>query len=304
MKPDSIRGLIAFLFFVIAPSCVSAQGDSFHLEYRDGTIVTVEFAEKQLSWTAVSDLGNMSKQLIDVSKIESLKLTLEPAGEQLATILKLIGQLDSDDFYVREESERDLRSIGKRFKSVMQRTNTLKTQDGIYRLKRVLSSLRGNPNDKSGIELDELYLKDGTRLAGDAGGSAFDMTFRGKSISVPRNQLIRLTRAKPISTTRTAQRELIDTKLFHNHADFMKDRDLKLIDFELKPNGVRLRNGVDLRPLDKNVSDDFVDVGLVLGTEYPKGCVGISGGFEVKGGDKPVGGTPSASRARRTFRKA
>ena len=287
MKTESIPGLIAILFLLIAPSYCSAKTADetpFQLEYRDGTIITANFVEPQIVWTAVSDLGKMTKQTIEVSRIQSLKLTLEPASEQLANILKLIGQLDSEEFYVREEAEQELRRIGKRFRSVMQRTTSLTTVDGNYRLKRVLSSIRVSPNDKSGVDLDELVLDDGTKLSGDAGAGKFDVTFRGKTISVPRKQLSRIGRANPISKTRSERRETISTKLFHNHAEFMKDRDLKLIDFELKPNGVALR------PLDKNISSDFVDAGLVLGSEYPKGCVGISGAYEIKAGDKPVGG--------------
>jgi hypothetical protein len=288
MKPESILGLIAILFILIPPPRCSADDAPFQIEYRDGTTVSVDFVKKQLSWTSVSGFGQTSKRQIDISQIRSLKLTTEPAGDQLANILKLIGQLDSEEFYVREEAEKTLRSTGKRFRSVIQNNNSLKTQDGIYRLKRVLSSLRVSPSQKNRIELDELVLLDGTKLSGDAGGDDFEVKFRGKTISVARKLLSRILKASPVLNTRTERREAINTKLFHSHVDFMKDREVKLVDFERKPDGVALSS------LDKNISDNFVDIGLLLGTEYPKGCVGISGGrtgpYEIKAGDKPVGG--------------
>ncbi len=288
MKPESIPGLIAILFVLIAPSCCHADEAPFQIEYRDGTTIAVNFVKEQLSWTSVSGFGQTSKRVIDMSQIRSIKLTTEPAGDQLANILKLIGELDSDEFYVREEAENQLRSTGKRFRSVIQSNNSLKTPDGIYRLKRVLSSMRVSPNQKNRIELDELVLLDGTKLSGDAGPDDFEVTYRGKTITVARKRLSRILKADLDFNTRTEQREVINTKLFHSHVDFMKEREVKLVDFERKPDGVALSS------LDKNISDDFVDFGLLLGTEYPKGCVGISGGrtgpYEIKAGDKPVGG--------------
>ncbi len=225
----------------------------------------------------------MSKQQIDVSKIQTLALTLEPASEKLSSVLKLIGQLDSQDYYVREEAEQELMKIGRRFRSVIQRTSSLKTNDGKYRLNRMLSSLRVKPNEKSGVELDLLVLADGTKLAGDAGTGNFQVMFQGKTITLQRNRLSRITQATPIRDTRTVRSELVTTKLYHNHAEFMQDRELKRVDFENKPNGTALGT------LDKNISSTFVEDGLVLGTEFPKGCVGISV-YNIKAGDKPVGG--------------
>lgn len=271
----------AWLLFT-APMADPVEGSLFQIEFRDGTVITSEFADAKLMWTNVSDVGQMTVQPIDVARIDSLTLADQPASSQLAEILKLIGQLDSDNFYDREQAEQQLRKNGRRFRSLIAKYKTLKTTDGNYRLKRLLSSIRVSPNQKSNISLDVLTLKDGTRLSGDAGKGILQFKMADKPLDVPRNRISKITRANKNLATRPQTRQHVETKLFHDHAAFMKNRKLKLIDFENKSDGTPLRN------IDKNTSFDFVDDGLVLGTEYPMGCVGISG-FEVKGGDKPVG---------------
>jgi len=261
-----------------------SEDRKFQLLYRDGNILTSQFAGTTLMWTDVSELGQMSKKPIEVSKIKTLSLTMLPASSQLAEILKLINQLDSDDFFVRDEAEQTLRKVGSRFRSMMERNKKLKTSDGTYRLKRVLSSLRSKSRGKTEFALDVLELEDGTRLTGDAGTEGLEFIFPGnKKAIVERKAVNRISRANDRLVTRKDSLKSIETKLFHNHAEFMKTPGLRLVDFENKPDGTPLRS------LDKNISEAFVNHGVVLGTEFPMGCVGISG-YEIKGGDRPVGG--------------
>lgn len=254
----------------------------FQIEFLDGTILTSTFTEPKLMWTDVSEFGEMKKRSIDVSKILSLTLAEEPASAQLAAVFNLISDLDSDDFFTREEAEQQLRKNARRFRDMIAKYDALKTPDGNYRLQRILSSLRVSPNAKTGFLLDVLILDDGSKLSGDAGMGTLQFTINGKQFDLSRKQLAKITRANEAMVTRPETREFVETKLFHDHAKFMKDRELKLIDFEHKP------DGTPLTKKDKNASTTFVDDGLILGTAYPMGCVGVSG-FEIESGDKPVG---------------
>ena len=276
--------LLCVLFApLLSPAVAQQQTQSVQLLYRDGTILTGQFVDPTLLWTDVSESGQMTKIPIEVNKIKSLTLTLEPASANLADVLKLISDLDSDDFFVREEAEQRLKKAGSKFRSMIERNTKMKTPDGTYRLKRVLSSMKSNSTN-SEFALDVLKLADGKKLTGDAGNKSFDFVFQGdRKVSVARNMIERISRANPELTTRPAGREVVETKLFHNHARFMKTPGLRLVDFQSRPDGSSLRS------LDKNISDSFVDFGLKLGTEYPMGCVGISG-YDIKGGDRPVGG--------------
>ncbi|QEG20820.1 hypothetical protein [Mariniblastus fucicola] len=296
----TIVGIIASACVLLAPVKTEPQeSKAFQLEYRDGTILTSNFADSKLGWTNVSELGQMTKQLIDVSRIESLTLTMEPASEQLAQTLKLINDLDSDDFFAREEAEKQLTKNGKRFRSLIERNSTLTTPDGIYRLGRILSSLKSGSQKQTGFALDILTLTDGTKLTGDAGSNDLQFITRGETVSVPRKRLAQITAGVADLKTRPRTRPVIETKLYHDHASFMENRNLKLVDFENKPDGTPLQS------LDKNITGHFVPFGLKLGTEFPMGCVGVSG-YNIKGGDKPVGGNsvcvyPSKTRSVKRF---
>lgn len=282
-----MKSIITFaLLCVLLATDAVGQEESrkFQLLYRDGTSLTTEFAGTTLMWTDVSDLGQMTKKPIEAAKIKSLTLTIEPASTQLAEILKYINQLDSDNYFERDEAELMLRKVGSRFRSMMERNTKLKTSDGTYRLNRVLSSLRSKSKGKSAFALDVLELEDGSTLTGDAGVEGLEFIFPGdKKVAIERKAIERISKANAPLTTRTNSRKAIETKLFHNHAQFMETPGLRLVDFENKPDGTVLRS------LDKNVSEAYVNYGLVLGTEFPMGCVGISG-YDIKGGDRPVGG--------------
>lgn len=280
----SIINLLLFCVLLAGDATAQEEGRKFQLLYRDGTSLTTQFSGSTLMWTDVSELGQMTRKPIEAGKIKSLTLTIEPASSQLSEILKYINQLDSDNFFEREEAETMLQKVGLRFRSMMERNTKLKTSDGTYRLKRVLSSLRSKSKGKSVFALDVLELEDGSKLSGDAGIEGLEFIFPGdKKVAIKRKFIERISKANQSLLTRSDPGETIETKLFHDHAPFMETPGLRLVDFENKPDGTILRS------LDKNVSNAFVNYGLVLGTEYPMGCVGISG-YDIKGGDRPVGG--------------
>ena len=276
---------LAFLCVLLATNVVAQEeGRKFQLLYRDGTSLTTGFVGSTLMWTDVSDLGQMTKKPIDVATIKSLTLTIEPASTQLAEILKYINQLDSDNFFERDEAELMLRKVGSRFRAMMERSTKMKTPDGSYRLKRLLSSLRSSSKGVPAFALDVLELEDGSTFTGDAGIEGLEFFFPDeKKVAIERKAIERISQANALVSTRAARPQVYETKLFHNHADFMETPGLRMVDFENKPDGTVLRS------LDKNISEAFVNQGLILGTEFPMGCVGISG-YDIKGGDRPVGG--------------
>ena len=255
----------------------------FEIELRDGTVVTRQFQKPSLTWTDVSKQGEMSKQQIELSRIKSVKFSLEPASEQLARVLKLLAQLDSDDFHLRENAETELADAGVRFRNVLEQNRDLKTLDGTFRLKRVLKSMKSSKKD-SAFTLDVLTLQDGTELSGDAGNGSYKIiSSDGQVEEIPRSRIAAIIRAKPLAKTRPEQAASVETTLFHNHAKFMQNRELIMVDFDFEPDGAALDSN------DKDVNDTFVDWGLTLGTEVDRATVGISG-YEIESGDRPVGG--------------
>ena len=302
VNPTSLIGcfLLACSLIVSTAGETSAQvnpaeqNESFQIEFRDGTVVTRPLAMATLSWTDVSKTGQMSQKPIELAQVKSIEFANEPASEQLARILRLILDLDSDDFHVREAAEEALLLAGSRFRTVMEQDHNLKTADGIYRLKRVLYSLKGN-RQKSAFELDVLTFQDGTILSGDAGnGPLRVLSSDGTVRKIERKMIADIRRPQPLSGTRDQASRAVKTKLFHSHADFMKQRKLKLVDFEHTPSGESMGS------FNKDVSETFVDWGLVLQNETRNGGVGISG-YEFDGGDRPVGDNSVCSNKPKRF---
>ena len=282
MKTHSILFAFAIVFATTNSGVAAEDVNQFQFQFRDGTVISASFVDSQLPWTSVSGIGDMSKQSLLVSKIKSLQLAAEPASSQLADVLELVAQLDSDEYFVREDAEQALKKRGRRYFSVINQVNSLKTEDARYRLRRVLSSLRTrSSNDR--FELDELGLVDGSKLSGDIGESPIKIMYCESELSLDRDQLSSIVRAHEATASRPDDSFVIQTKLYHDHASFMASGKCKLIDFEKSPGGVKLESDSKA-----DVGSMFADFGLLLGTDYPQGRVRISG-YAMESGDKPVG---------------
>jgi len=108
-----------------------------------------------------------------------------------------------------------------------------------------------------------LTLDDGTELSGDAGNAGFQLVSSdGTSRSVPRSLIASITPASQPLKTRFKESETVRTKLFHSHAKFMVRPNLKLVDFQHRPDGELLRS------IDKNIQwEETRSVSFNLKTE-------------------------------------
>ena len=67
----------------------SAIAEEFKLEFRDGTIATVDLPDQAIPWTTVSAAGQVGKKSIELKEIQSLELTESPASEKLVEVIGL-----------------------------------------------------------------------------------------------------------------------------------------------------------------------------------------------------------------------
>ncbi len=275
------KALIATVFLLTAIR-FQAHADEFSVEFRDGTIATVDVADSPVEWSTVSSAGVLSKKKVSLNQVKSLRLTKLPASEKLIEILGLIGQLESDDYWAREEAEEKLVVLGKRYRKILEQENVLVSADGKYRLRRVINSM-GTSQTQSTVDLDRILFNNGEQLLGDAGLLNIKCTCRGQTLTLNRREIKRLYRPVAASLP-LAKTGPVEVELFHDHTPFLKAGKVRLFEFEKDPDG---------RPFpDKGiveVNEAWVDEGLVMASENPKGHVRISS-YEFLSKDRPVGG--------------
>lgn len=260
-----------------------ANAEQFKVEFRDGTIATVDLPDQPIKWTVVSSSGQVTSRSIELGKLESLLLTESPASEQLVEIIELIRQLDSEDYWQREEAEAELKVLGKRYKKILSQEKLLTSSDAKYRLRRILNSMSTSKVEGS-VDLDRAKFTNGQTVLGDAGELAIPAIYFGKTVDLDRTSIRKIYRPQGSQPTRPDKSETVKVQLFHDHVPFLKAGKVKLFEFEKDSLG---------RPLSKlgivEVNDAWVDNGLVLGTEFPNGHVRVSS-YEFIGKNRPVGG--------------
>ena len=268
----------------------TTRADEFQLSILGGSVITVEVGQQTINWISVMENGDMTKKSIPFSEVKQLLLSEAPASKQIAQIRRYVSMLGSKVYLEREQAEEQLSDpkIGGRFKSLIK----LRSQEGAtevrYRIKRILERLNDEeelPNN----EFDQLTLKDGTVLEGDAGDLTIQCDFRGKKLSFERSDLRLISTPVKIPVLLAAD-EKIEVRMFHSHEDvsdqgetvphFYRD-DQVMVDFNNAPNGAELKRQTD-------VNDTFVPFGLRLDTAQV-GFIGISG-YPFKFSPLPVSG--------------
>ena len=299
MVRSFVAGIALGLGVVGAQWIESASAETFKLEFRDGTIITANLLDSEIPWTSVSAQGEMSEGVMKLTEIESLTLTETPASRELVRVLQLVRLLESDDFWKREDAESELKKIGKRFLLVFKQEDSLRTDDGKYRLRRVLNFLESvtSTQNAATVELDRLQGVDGKTISGDAGEAPFRVEHLGKTRELSRDSLRRIFRGSDlIDATRPQASEVVQAQIFHDHDAFLKAGEVKLIDLEKDSQKQVLSIDRGILGVDRK----WVRDGLILDNEYPNGEVRLSAYKFDRFKNLPVGGNSICNSASKT----
>jgi len=271
MTPFMTKLVTIVLFLIFAKVATASQ--SFQVNLKSGSILTVEVNEKSLAWTDVLPDGRLQKRNISLAEIKQLTLSDSPASKQVSEIRKYLVQLESPEYHLRETAEKALANaaLSGPFLSLLQAQSEHSNLEVKHRINRVLDILR-DTEVESRNEFDVLTLADGSRLEGDAGELNLSGTYRGQPLKLNRRDLS-LLQLPTKQAINQIENSAVAVRMFHQHEKEFYQPHQTLVDFEKSPNGDELARNFD-------VSETFVPLGLRLASEK-EGFVGISGyGFK------------------------
>ena len=260
----------------IATVCDSndVRAEELQLGLQNGSIVTADVRNGSFAWTDVSENGEMSKRQIEFSTLRHLILSSATASDQVAEIRRLLNDLRGSDYLRRQAAEIKLSDpeIGGKFKSILALESKHQSLEVRHRMGRILDRLDSVNHASTTNEFDQLTLKDGTRLEGDAGELSLKCLYRNRPMNLSRKDIrlisvpMKVSQANPINAD-------VQVRMFHQHKGEFYLPGQTTVDFQLAPNDAEI-------PRNANVNDMFTSQGLRLGTPVA-GYIGISGyGFK------------------------
>ena len=292
-RPSHRAGRWLTLCAITLLSCffvTTCCANEFQLSLNNGSVITVEVDQQTIDWTSVMENGDMTKKSIPFSDVKQLLLSKAPASKQVARIQRFLSMLDGKDFLDREKAEEQLSdpNIGGRFKSLIKLRAKSGSPESRYRINRILERLNGQ-EELALSEFDQLTLKDGTVLEGDAGDLNIQCDFRGNKSSFKRDAIRLISTPVDLPKLLAAEEE-IQVRMYHSHEEvdekgeatphFYRD-DQVMVDFNNAPKGAELKRQT-------SVNDTFIPFGLRLDTAQV-GYIGISG-YPFKFSPLPVSG--------------
>ena len=254
---------------VVSIAASEAMAESLLLFYADGRVIVADVATKSLEWTHVSDAGVSTVKTIRLSDIRELVLAKSPAAKQIAEIRKLITELDSPEYRVRQEAEDKLSQpeLSAPFVELILEHVEDPRVEVQFRLERILERLK-QKRVQSNLMFDTLVLKNGESMQGDAGDFQWSGVFLERAIEVRRGELTSVEPGSAATKIDSAvSADNVSVKLFHDHEDFAADKSLRVVDFSSDPGG-------NLMGRNDDVSNTFIPWGLKF-DDSGKGYVGI-----------------------------
>jgi hypothetical protein len=280
--PFRTRLLFLFGWGIALSVTAPVDGDEYQISLTNGSVITAEVSRESLAWTKVLASGEMSQQSLKFSDIERLVLSDSPASEQVANIRRLLNRLAGDDYLARQKAESELSSpeIGGNFKTMIKTEASHESFEVRYRIERILKGLESDEADSTASEFDQITLKNGTKIEGDAGEFRLECTYRGRKMSLARAD-VRLLAAPAQPVAPVQENKDVEVRMFHSFDKEFYLPTQTTVDFELSPNGSEIKHY-------SNVNELFTNVGLKLGTEQ-QGYIGTSN-YGFKFANKPAKG--------------
>lgn len=258
--------VIAFAI-CFASGAVDAKHHTF---LRDGSRVVFEFESETFQWTDI-DSATSSDRTIRWNDVEQMKLAESPASQQIEQMKRQLAQLRSSDYAARELAEVELSQPKRYGPFVKQIEAAVGTGDleSDYRLRRILARI-GDYGIQRSSQFDELLLRDGTRLVGDAGNLAVAGRLFDHEIQLDRRQISQISMPQP--DPQIPKAAPIQVKTFNRAIpDFYGDPSETVVNFEVDETGEPVGSELDAAELFafKGILLDTEDIGDVITIRYP-----------------------------------
>ena len=243
-----------------ASTGVMVADETLRVNLRDGSSLLIDVRDSTLDWVDIVDDKPPAQRTLRWSEIKELMLVELPAGQQIQKIEKLLTQLSSDDYWLRESAEKQLSDplLTGAFQMFVRRGLDLEDPEAVFRVRRVLSHL-SDYGDETVRQIDEAILQDGSLLTGDTRMAAIEGTRNGRPVRIARRHIDSITTDLPLRSR--PQRVPIAVQTFnHPTPEFYGNPAETVLSFETDHRGHRI-------PIGENVNHAFSHFGLLLATE-------------------------------------
>ncbi len=266
----------AFVHLFTSP-CLATE---MEVTLESGSVFLTDIPLSNIEWKEVQSNGQMTARRIALEDIRRLSLCETPASNKVAEIRELLVLLQSNDYHKREHAEAQLSNpdVGGLFPKMLRQTAAAGDAETRYRADRILNKI-SDAEASAPSEYDELELKSGRTLRGDAGDFRFKCMVDGQNLSLRRNQLRMLRKRRPDPESKTGS-SLIETEIVLVSAGKFYQPEQTTIHLETDPFGNELERKAD-------ISRTYIPYGLKLASKEP-GYVGISG-YGFKFPETPTG---------------
>ncbi len=280
--PPLQRCLMMLSFAAVCIVGTHCPATELEITLESGSVFRTDVKLGAINWKEVRSNGQMTVRRIPTSDIRRLWLCETPASNHIAKIRELLSLLQSADYRDRENAERELSDpeTGGQYPKMLRQLADRADAETKYRIGRILNKISA-VESSTPSEFDELELKSGRTLRGDAGEFEFTCVADGQQLKLQRNQLRMLRSPIPDGDSVTpngSQPIQTEIVLVPDGKFYLPEQTTTHLETDA------VGNDLDRKA---DITKTYIPFGLKLGSVEP-GYVGISG-YGFKFPETPTG---------------
>ena len=264
------------LGILVAQPCWG-QETSYVVEFRDGSVASIEIPDHIIEWQSVAVDGRITPQSLPFREVQELKLVLKPVTKRVRQVREWIDNLGNADYEVREAASRELMAKAGPYLSVVKASRGSQDPEVGWRLEVVYQTLIEAANEAAEPSYDVLNLTPSSSFeisSGDAGDWEMMGTFRGHPVRLSRENVACIRQGELPEARQLAQARVGERLSESDIGRFPENR--QHLNFDVDSSGQEIARGTV-------IDDEYSDMGVRFSSTVEDGFVGIFS-YPVRGG--------------------
>ena len=264
------------LGILVAQPCWG-QETSYVVEFRDGSVASIEIPDHIIEWQSVGVDGRITPQSLPFREVQELKLVLKPVTKRVRQVREWIDNLGNADYEVREAASRELMAKAGPYLSVVKASRGSQDPEVGWRLEVVYQTLIEAANEAAEPSYDVLNLTPSSSFeisSGDAGDWEMMGTFRGHPVRLSRENVACIRQGELPEARQLAQARVGERLSESDIGRFPENR--QHLNFDVDSSGQEIARGTV-------IDDEYSDMGVRFSSTVEDGFVGIFS-YPVRGG--------------------
>ncbi len=176
---------------ILSLSLAALGQTEFAVVLRDGNQWIAKFDQTQLPWREIRPDGSVVERSAELASIEAVEFSQQSVSELAAEVRRLVEQLGSADYHLRNESEEQLLAQGGQFLDVIEHARQNPNPEMRYRVNRVLNRLKGKGVKQVSAEYDEIVWESASEpVRGDLGEWQPTIQVFGRPVALSRKSVL------------------------------------------------------------------------------------------------------------------